>query len=74
MKIIHGKSNPARKLVAVIGATGLGFFVRSPYPSYSCYIDEDGRAFSQEKTLETLLEQDSGRIPMYEGDSITLQF
>jgi hypothetical protein len=73
MKIIHNKNAPDRKLVAVIGATGLGFFVRSADTSYSYYIDEKGRSISQEKTLETLLEA-GGRAPVYEGDSLTLQF
>lgn len=64
-----------RDLKAVIGANGAGIFVRATASNHeSIYISPTGVAFSELRSLEMLLKQGTGRIPVYEGDEITLTF
>ena len=78
MKITVNPVKPDRKLVAVVRADGLGLFIRLTNPLISAvqYIGPDARLSSQGfASLERLLEDsDDGRTPVYEGDTITLQF
>jgi hypothetical protein len=74
MRVSH--TPPDRKVVAVVGVGGYGFFVPTAGEG-SVYINEYGVATSTlaaRKTLSALLLEDRDRKPVYEGDSITLQF
>lgn len=78
----------SRKLVAVVGSTGMGFFL--PYNGVGGYetmcIDSNGQILqpnsasrclnSASRCLEALLVEPGsfGRKPVYEGDVVTLQF
>ncbi len=69
-KITVTTNYPDRKLVAVVGISDEGYFVR----------DGDGSRWigpnsisSTTISLEELAKR-SGRSPVYEGDSITIQF
>ncbi|MCA9313391.1 hypothetical protein KDA08_03670 [Candidatus Saccharibacteria bacterium] len=71
------KTEKSKKLVAVIGENGKGFFIRSmEYPATkSAFIDSLGRvSTTNADALESLLKTNHLRTPVYEGDEITLRF
>lgn len=71
MKVSVNTETPKRKLVAVIGARDEGVFLRAGNKSY--YLDSDGLKTDTSGPLESLLFS-GNRTPVYEGDSITIQF
>lgn len=73
IKITKG---PERKLIAVLGETKTGIYypVLHPEPGFrSVYVSITGTAASCKDTIEALARM-IGHTPIYEGDSITLQF
>lgn len=77
-RISHNKG-VNRKLIAVIGGTKDGFFVRNDDDESKCHyvrldttIPEVGKPNCY--SLEEALKADQHRVGVYEGDSITIQF
>lgn len=64
-----------RKLVAVRSLTEKGLFIRyAGYPDKCVYIESMAMGEICEYSLEKILAEDSHRTPIYEGDTVTLQF
>ena len=73
-KVVLKTVQPQRKLKAVIGQNGMGFFVRSPESKdHSIYITPHGLGLTQNFSLEEVLSV-SGRSAVYEGDTIEVTF
>lgn len=73
MKVELKSSVPVRKLIAVIGDSGVGIFFRAA--EGSIYIDPEGFAKNELSfSLEELIEGSSLRTPVYEGDEVKLIF
>lgn len=71
MKVTHTPSLPERKLVAVLGSGG-GIFLPAAN-GQSQFVTKKGETVPETTSLSDLA-KGAGRAPVYEGDSVTLQF
>ena len=73
--IVSKKTTKERKLMAVIGNNGLGFWFRSATaPDASYYVNESG-VIKDNLSLEEVLKSSNGlRTPVYEDEEITFKF
>lgn len=79
MKITVKSNVPERKLVALVGVGGEGLFLRSKTePNRMIFLYGDGASTNTEGSLDDLLKKSSAsgsdRVPVYEGDTVTLEF
>ena len=79
MPVITHSSSYDRELMAVMGETKDGIFVRSEFePNKSVYInfhsDTGSKFVTENNNLEDLLRNNKYRVGIYKGDSITIQF
>lgn len=81
MKVtVNHASSP--RLVAVLGIGGRGIYLPSETSGISQYIDESGVVSPEIRSLEEILRSGGDRNlrsggdrkPIYEGDTVTLQF
>lgn len=73
MKFIIKKHKKERKLVAVIDRTGLQYWFVTSGGTLKFFNGGQCLA-SQNATLHEILANDVNRTPVYEGDSVTIQF
>lgn len=70
MKVLVNSNE--RKLVALRTITGGGIFFRNG--QFALLIDDLLNVQAITQSLEDLLEESKDRTPIYEGDSVTIQF
>ena len=64
---------PERKLVAVIGTNGSGLYTPAT-DAGSRYISGRSYSVAISVSIQDILNADRNRVPVYEGDSVTIQF
>lgn len=74
MKVKVEPMIPARKLVAVIGNEGAGIFLRKSNDKSASYLGPDGLSDTNSSLEELLNITRLGRIGVYEGDVVTIEF
>ena len=75
MKVTVSSVESARKLMAVSGWAGACLWIRDKDHTHrSTAVTYEGLTKGTYSSLELLLQEDSGRTPIYEGDSVTLTF
>ncbi len=66
---------PARTLVGVRDIMSQGIFLRyAGNPRYVIYLTASGCELCENNTLELILAESKERTPIYEGDTINIQF
>jgi hypothetical protein len=74
MKIILNKTEPVRKLVAIISEEDRGVYLPGEDAKNTFYISSVGKVSMYGHVSLKDLTKDDQNTPIYEGDSITLQF